>query len=77
MKHGGDDFRFPGAVREAIGRQLERHRRTTALSTGTVIRQLREQFPKLGITDRQLADQIAQAALDRGIAVDLDSVSEG
>ena len=76
MKHSGEDFRLPGAVREAIGRQLERHRRTTALSPGTVIRELRQEFPKLVIADRQLADQIAQAALDRGIAVDLDSAPE-
>ena len=75
MTQSGEDFRLPSAVREAIGKQLEQHRRTMALSTGSVIKELRQRFPDLEVADRQLADQIAQAAVDRGMAVDLDASS--
>jgi hypothetical protein len=60
---------FEGRLNEVIARYLEAHRRG-AISTKNAIEAVRLALPEAAATDdHALADQIAQAAIVRGISV--------
>lgn len=48
-------------------------RRSPVLSTGLAIRAIRTLLPRCQSTDRELADMVASAAIQRGLSVSFDA----
>lgn len=69
----GNPVTLPIQVREAISRLLQRRREQGNVSTGRVIRELRETFPNLDRDARDLEATIAQDAIRMGLQVHLEA----
>jgi hypothetical protein len=52
-------------------------RKSPVLSTATAIRAIRTLLPKCQSTDRELADMVASAAIQRGLSVSFDGADRG
>jgi hypothetical protein len=70
--NGAVQDRLPADVLEAIGCYLERKSRTQPVSAYEAIQEMRKLFPDLKMSDVQLTDWIAGAAiiLNMGVAFD-------
>lgn len=64
---------LPDDVREAIERLIQRRRAQGNVSTGRVIRELRETFPHLDCNARDLEIAIATNAIRSGLQVQLEA----
>jgi hypothetical protein len=61
---------------EAAEAYVLSRRRSPVLSTGLAIRAIRTLLPRCRSTDRELADMVASAAIQRGLSVSFDAGAE-
>lgn len=71
------DERYPPAMRTAVEAYLKRHSKKKPVSIARVVRATRAAIPDLSVSDEELADIIAEEAIDKGCSVDFESRDSG